>query len=55
MYPMFHLLMNRRLKIAILYFFGLSLIFWISPINNHIKIEQAISLQNLKLWVKWVH
>ena len=55
MYSMFHLLMNRLHKIVILYFFGLGLILRISPINNHIKIELAISLHNLKLWVICVH
>ena len=49
LYSMFHLVMNRFHKIVILYFFDLDLILWISPINNHIKIEHAISLQNLKL------
>ena len=55
LYSMFHLLMNHLHKIVILYFFGLGLILWISRISNHIKIEQAISLQNLNLWVIWVH
>ena len=43
--------MNRFHEIVILYFFILSLILWISTINNRGKYEQAISLQNLKLWV----
>ena len=43
MYSMFYLLMNRLRKMVILYFFGMGLMLWISSINNHIKIEQAIS------------
>ena len=47
MYSMFYLLMNSLHKIVILYFLCLGLILWISPINNHIKIEESISLHNL--------